>query len=219
VTPPSSGSEAGRESEEAPGVVIRDKRRLDPVTGELREVAGAPASATPAGQPVEAADDSGQVAELTADLQRLSAEYANYRRRIDRDRLASAELATAAVLQSLLPVLDDIDLARQHDDLTGAFAAVAEQLAGTLAKAGLTGFGEVGDHFDPNRHEAVMYSVSADVDQPTCVVIMRRGYALGERLLRPAMVAVAEPSELAEPSEPAEPSQPSDPPPAQPTDD
>ncbi len=180
------------DNNEPPGVVIRDKRRLDPVTGELREVAGAAAPAGPAAGPVAEATD--QVVELTADLQRLSAEYANYRRRVERDRLASAELATAAVLHALLPVLDDIDRARRHDDLSGAFGAVAEQLEGTLAKVGLTGFGEVGDHFDPNRHEAVMHSISVEVDQPTCVDVMRRGYALGERLLRPAMVAVAEPA-------------------------
>ncbi|MDT4950116.1 MAG: molecular chaperone GrpE, partial [Pseudonocardiales bacterium] len=174
-------------------MVIRDKRRLDPVTGELREVAGAAAPTAPADPVAAAIEADDRVVELTADLQRLSAEYANYRRRVERDRLASAELATAAVLHSLLPGLDDIDRARQHGDLTGAFAAVAEKLEGALGKAGLTGFGDAGDSFDPNRHEAVMHSVSAEVDVPTCVAVMRRGYSLGERLLRPAMVAVAEP--------------------------
>ncbi len=194
------------DDEDAPPVVVRDKRRLDPVTGELREVVGA---AAPAAPPARAAADEAAgpaddgippAAELVADLQRLSAEYANYRRRVERDRLASAELATAAVLMALLPVLDDVDRARQHDDLSGAFAAVAEQLAGTLTKVGLTAFGEVGDGFDPTRHEAVMHSTSPDVGTATCVQVMRRGYALGERLLRPALVAVAEPAH--QPTEP-----------------
>jgi molecular chaperone GrpE len=184
--------------EEVPRVVIRDKRRIDPDTGELREEASTGASSGVAGRP-PAPDLAQQLAERTADLQRVSAEYANYRRRVDRDRLASAEQATAGVLLALLPILDTIDRARQHGDLTGAFAAVAEQLEGTLDKIGLTTFGEPGDGFDPNRHEAVMHSTSPDVDQPTCVEVMRRGHAFGERLLRPAMVAVAEPEHVSQP--------------------
>ena len=193
----SDAAREDREQEEAPRVVIRDKRRLDPDTGKLREVADA--SATSEGPTASGpADLKQELAERTADLQRISAEYANYRRRVDRDRLTSAELATAGVLAALVPVLDNIDRAREHDDLKGAFAAVAEELEGTLGKLGLIGFGEVGDPFDPNRHEAVMHSTSPDVDQPTCVEVMRRGYALGERLLRPAMVAVADPEPAAE---------------------
>jgi len=134
-----------------------------------------------------------QLDERTADLQRTAAEYANYRRRSERDRAAAAEGATALVLATLLPVLDDIERARQHGDLTGAFASVAEQLVQTLTKLGLTAFGEVGDAFDPNLHEAVTHTVSAEVSRPTCVTVMRRGYSLGERLVRPAMVGVAEP--------------------------
>ncbi|MEP6696898.1 MAG: nucleotide exchange factor GrpE [Pseudonocardiales bacterium] len=189
------------EREEAPRVVIRDKRRLDPETGALREEVPVSAGASPeavGGPPVP--DLAQQLAERTADLQRLSAEYANYRRRVDRDRLASAEQAAAQVLSSLLPILDTIERARQHGDLTGAFAAVAEQLEATLDKIGLTTFGEPGDGFDPNRHEAVMHSTSPDVDQPTCVEVMRRGYSLGERLLRPAMVAVADPQAGGDPA-------------------
>ncbi|MDP9239227.1 MAG: nucleotide exchange factor GrpE [Actinomycetota bacterium] len=180
-----------REQEEVPRVVIRDKRRLDPQTGELREtVPGETPGAIP-DAPIS--DLARELTERTADLQRVSAEYANYRRRVDRDRLASAEQAAAQVLFALLPVLDTIDRARQHGDLIGAFAAAAEQLEGTLDKVGLTAFGEVGDSFDPTRHEAVMHSTSPDVEEPACVEIMRRGYSFGERLLRPAMVAVAEP--------------------------
>jgi molecular chaperone GrpE len=131
--------------------------------------------------------------ERTRDLQRITAEYANYRKRVDRDRGLVAEQATGNVLQALLPVLDDLDRARDHGDLTGPFAAVADQLTATLGKFGLTPFGGEGDPFDPTRHEAVTHSTSADVTEPTCVNVMRRGYLLGERLLRAALVAVADP--------------------------
>jgi molecular chaperone GrpE len=133
------------------------------------------------------------VEERTRDLQRITAEYANYRKRVDRDRSLVVEQATGNVLAALLPVLDDLDRAREHGDLTGPFAAVAEQLTAALTKFGLTPFGSVGDTFDPMRHEAVTHTTSADVTEPTCVGVMRRGYLLGERLLRPALVAVADP--------------------------
>jgi len=131
--------------------------------------------------------------ERLRDLQRVTAEYANYRRRVERDRGAVVEQATGLVITALLPILDDLDRAREHDDLVGPSAAMAEQLNAALAKFGLTGFGEVGDGFDPTRHEAVAHQTSADVTVPTCVGVMRRGYQLGERLLRPALVAVADP--------------------------
>ncbi|MDI6102885.1 nucleotide exchange factor GrpE [Actinoplanes sp. NEAU-A12] len=131
--------------------------------------------------------------ERTHDLQRVTAEYANYRKRVDRDRGAAAEQTTGKVLTDLLPVLDDIDRAREHGDLVGPFASVAEQLTAVTGKLGLVAFGEKGDPFDPNRHEAVAHQTSADVAEPTCVEVMRRGYTLGERLLRPALVAVADP--------------------------
>ncbi|BCY04998.1 nucleotide exchange factor GrpE [Actinoplanes sp. L3-i22] len=131
--------------------------------------------------------------ERTHDLQRVTAEYANYRKRVDRDRGAAAEQTTGAVLTALLPVLDDIDRAREHGDLVGPFASVAEQLTAVTGKLGLVAFGEKGDPFDPNRHEAVAHQTSADVTEPSCIEVMRRGYTLGERLLRPAMVAVADP--------------------------
>ncbi|MEU4621073.1 nucleotide exchange factor GrpE [Actinoplanes sp. NPDC023801] len=134
-----------------------------------------------------------ELEERTHDLQRVSAEYANYRKRVDRDRGAAAEQTTGKVLTDLLPILDDIDRAREHGDLVGPFASVAEQLTVVTGKLGLAAFGEKGDPFDPNRHEAVAHQTSADVDEPTCVEVMRRGYTLGERLLRPAMVAVADP--------------------------
>ena len=97
------------------------------------------------------------------------------------------------MLAALLPVLDDLDRAREHGDLVGPFAGVAEQLTAALGKFGLVAFGEKGDPFDPTRHEAVAHLTSTEVQEPTCVDVMRRGYQLGERLLRPAMVAVADP--------------------------
>lgn len=131
--------------------------------------------------------------ERTRDLQRVSAEYANYRKRVDRDRNLVQEQATGGVLTALLPILDDLDRAREHGDLVGPFGSVADQLTAALGKFGLTAFGEQGDPFDPTRHEAVAHQTSADVTEPTCVQVMRRGYQLGERLLRPALVAVADP--------------------------
>jgi molecular chaperone GrpE len=131
--------------------------------------------------------------ERTRDLQRVTAEYANYRKRVDRDRGVVAEQTTGAVLAALLPVLDDLDRARDHGDLVGPFGSVAEQLIAALGKFGLNAFGEKGDPFDPTRHEAVAHLTSADVTEPTCIDVMRRGYLLGDRLLRPALVAVADP--------------------------
>ncbi|WP_425411381.1 nucleotide exchange factor GrpE [Longispora albida] len=133
--------------------------------------------------------------ELTRDLQRVTAEYANYRKRVDRDRGVVAEQATGAVLAALLPILDDLDRARDHGDLVGPFGSVAEQITGAVTKFGLVSFGEKGDPFDPTRHEAVAHFTSPEVTEPTCVDVMRRGYLLGERLLRPAMVAVADPAD------------------------
>ncbi|GFJ79765.1 hypothetical protein Phou_039450 [Phytohabitans houttuyneae] len=104
-----------------------------------------------------------------------------------------AEQATGLVISALLPVLDDLDRAREHGDLVGPFAAVSEQLVAALGKFGLTAFGEKGDPFDPTRHEAVAHRTSSEVTEPTCVEVMRRGYLLGDRLLRAALVAVADP--------------------------
>ncbi len=131
--------------------------------------------------------------ERTRDLQRVSAEYANYRKRVERDRAAVVEQATGLVISALLPILDDLDRAREHGDLVGPSAVLAEQLNAAMAKFGLTGFGDIGDVFDPTRHEAVAHQTSAEVTEPTCVAVMRRGYLLGDRLLRAAMVAVADP--------------------------
>jgi molecular chaperone GrpE len=155
----------------------------------------------PAGEQFETAQPLGaelqslraELDERTGDLQRVSAEFANYRKRVDRDRALTAEQATGNVLAALLPVLDDLDRARDHGDLVGPFGAVADQLSTALSKFGLTPFGSKGEPFDPTRHEAVAHLTSAEVTEPTCVDVMRRGYLLGERLLRPALVAVADP--------------------------
>ncbi|MEJ2869734.1 nucleotide exchange factor GrpE [Actinomycetospora sp. OC33-EN08] len=130
--------------------------------------------------------------ERTEDLKRLSAEYANYRRRVDRDREATVSGAKAQIAGELLTVLDDVERARQHGDLTGAFKVVADRLTETLNRAGLGGFGEVGDAFDPAVHEAVAHGTSAEVDGPTVTTVMRRGYRFGEKVLRPAMVEVTD---------------------------
>ena len=138
-----------------------------------------------------------KLAERTADLQRVQAEYANYRKRVDRDRAAVREQALASVVAELLPVLDDIGRAREHGELTGGFKAVAEALEAAAGKLGLTTFGKAGEAFDPNVHEALMHSYSADVTEPTCVQVLQPGYKVGERILRPARVAVAEPTDPA----------------------
>ncbi|GAA5177074.1 hypothetical protein GCM10023322_00830 [Rugosimonospora acidiphila] len=168
------------------------------VVGEVIEPSEAPEAAfaaEPSSGPLgaELAALRAELDERVRDLQRVTAEYANYRKRVDRDRALVGEQATGGVLVALLPVLDDLDRAREHGDLVGPFGSVAEQLLGSLTKFGLTAFGEKGDPFDPTVHEAVAHLTSADVAEPTCVDILRRGYLLGERLLRPALVAVADP--------------------------
>ncbi len=179
-------------------VIVRDKRRLDPESGELR-APSAPAAAPETAESIAAEEDK-LAAELTADLQRVSAEYANYRKRVDRDRVAVAEMATAGLLTGLLPILDDIDLARDHGDLTGPFAAVAEKLSSYVSKLGLEQFGEPGEPFDPAVHEALMQAEpDPDASVATCAQVLQKGYRLSAgRVLRPARVSVAEPGSPAE---------------------
>ncbi|MBA3266288.1 MAG: nucleotide exchange factor GrpE, partial [Nocardioidaceae bacterium] len=136
------------------------------------------------------------LAERTADLQRLQAEYVNYKRRVDRDREVARDMAKVSVLTALLPVLDDIGRAREHGELTGGFKAVAESLERVVTGLGLVPFGEVGEAFDPHRHEALMHSYSDEVSGPRCQAILQVGYQFGERVVRPARVAVAEPTEV-----------------------
>ena len=136
-----------------------------------------------------------ELAERTEDLLRVSAEYANYRRRVDRDRVLIGEMAQERLVLDLLPVMDDIDRAREHGDLTGAFKSTADRLSGVLDRAGVEAYGQVGDSFDPGQHEAVLHSESDDVSVPTCTHVMRRGYRRGDRVLRAAMVGVADPAQ------------------------
>jgi molecular chaperone GrpE len=159
-----------------------------------RPAAGEAATGEPGG-PEGGRDIAALLAERTADLQRVSAEYANYRKRVDRDRLVVREQALANVLVALLPVLDDIGRAREHGELSGGFKSVAESLESTVTKLGLVSFGTEGEPFDPNVHEALTHSYSAAVTEPTCVHILQPGYKVGERIVRPARVAVAEPAE------------------------
>ncbi|WP_426364668.1 nucleotide exchange factor GrpE [Streptomyces sp. E-08] len=133
------------------------------------------------------------LAERTADLQRLQAEYQNYRRRVERDRVTVKEIAVASLLAELLPVLDDVGRARDHGELVGGFKSVAESLETVVAKMGLQQFGKEGEPFDPTIHEALMHSYAPDVTETTCVAILQPGYRIGERTIRPARVAVAEP--------------------------
>jgi molecular chaperone GrpE len=172
-------------------------------SGPAAGVSNGPAPGAPGPAQDADADLAGRLAERTADLQRLQAEYANYRKRVDRDRMAVREQALANVLTELLPVLDDIGRAREHGELTGGFKSVAESLESAAVKLGLVSYGEDGDPFDPNLHEALMHSYSADVTEPTAVRILQPGYKVGDRILRPARVAVAEPGEPQEPGEPA----------------
>lgn len=173
--------------------VIRDNRKIDPETGQARTSAPAP-EPEPQVQETEN-NDAGLLAERTADLQRLQAEYTNYRRRVERDRIAVREQAVASALSELLPVLDDIGRARDHGEVTGGFAKVAESLEAAVTKLGLTSYGQKGDPFDPMIHEALMHSYSPDVTEPTCIDVLQPGYRIGERVLRPARVAVAEPED------------------------
>jgi len=217
------------------GPVIRDNRRIDPVTGQAKRgkhAASQPAGTTGAGRPgpgaarhEREAEDAGttpadevsplegapapapappsspaarqlqiQLAERTADLQRLQAEYANYRKRVDRDRATVREHAVAAALSELLPVLAAIGPARQHGELSGGFKSVADSLQAAVGKLGLVSYGQRGDAFDPKIHEALTHTYSPDVAEDTCVEIFQPGYKVGERILRPARVAVAAPA-------------------------
>ena len=227
------------------GPVIRNNRRIDPVTGQPRRGkhaasqpvgtsgAGRPgpagpqarpgrtdeeagitdegtgndeiSGAAPAFTPSKGAKDSGpaessavkelqnQLAERTADVQRLQAEYANYRKRVDRDRATVREHAVAGALGELLPVLDAISQAREHGELSGGFKSVADSLQAAVGKLGLVSYGQRGDAFDPKIHEALSYTDSPDVAEDTCVEIFQPGYKVGERILRPSRVAVAAP--------------------------
>jgi len=216
------GAGAGHEASEVAdgegwsGPVVRDRRRLDPQTGRVREAyANAPGSAgtaaaseIPSAQTgpgsgtaeevsVELTEAKRVAEELLGDLQRLNAEYVNYRKRVDRDRDVARDGAVATVLEALLPVLDEVHLARQHGDLeSGPFASIADKLEAILAKFGLSRYGEPGEEFDPTVHEALMHTqaeLAEGTTSTTVVQVLQPGYRVGERVLRAARVAVADP--------------------------
>ena len=210
------------QGEEQPRVVIRDKRRIDPTSGAVRapagdEPAGAPPGArgeqmseqeTPvATQPAPApggedgnGDLARQLAERTEDLQRVTAEYANYRRRVDRDRSLVVDQAAERFAAQLFPIVDDIERARDHGDLEGPFKVVADRVLGLLDGLGVESFGVAGDPFDPALHEAVIHDTSAEVSVPTATTVLRQGFRRGDRVLRTAMVAVTDPETPATPA-------------------
>jgi molecular chaperone GrpE len=178
-------------------VTVTDKRRIDPETGEVRHV---PPGATPGGTaPGHSAGGKAdktvdKVAELTADLQRVQADFANYRKRALRDQQAAADRAKAAVVSQLLGVLDDLDRARKHGDLeSGPLKSVADKLDSALSGVGLTAFGAEGEDFDPVLHEAVQHEGDGGQgSKPVIGTVMREGYKLGEHVLRHALVGVVD---------------------------
>jgi molecular chaperone GrpE len=167
-------------------IVVHDKRRVDPSTGEVR----------PEAEPLAPQGVSSREEELLADLQRVTAEYANYRKRVDRDRAEVVEHATIRLLESLLPLLDAIELARQHGDLEGAFKGVGEGLEQVAERQGLERLGKEGDPFDPVVHHALLQAPEdPTVDFPVVAQVLQPGWRLRSgRVLRPAGVAVAEPA-------------------------
>jgi len=141
----------------------------------------------------EAKKELDPVAALTEDLQRLQAEYSNYKKRVDRDRALAGEYATSTVLTEFLPILDDLDRALEHGELTGGFKAIADQILNATKKLGLEKFGETPSSFDPNIHEALMHDTSSEVKETTVTKILQPGYKYRERILRPARVVVTDP--------------------------
>lgn len=195
-------------------VTVTDKRRIDPETFEVRdeqrtEEAEAPAAeATESAPEPETEETEGQsqeakeLAERTADLQRVTAEFANYRRRAEAQRLAAAEEAKAAVAAKFLDVLDDLDRARAHGDLeTGPLKALSDKLTGVFDSLGLAAFGEEGESFDPELHEAVQ--MEGDGNHPVLGAVLRKGYRFGERVLRHAMVTVTDGDPADTPEQPS----------------
>ena len=179
-------------------VTVTDKRRIDPETGEIREQATGPAPSGPAPEAAAAgaaqradASESDEIDELRSTLQRVKAEYDNYRKRALRDQQLVAERTKVAVVTQLLPVLDDLDRARSHGDLeSGPLKSVADKLATALEGLGLSGFGDEGDEFDPGLHEAVQHE--GEGTHPIVGAVMRRGYKVGDQVVRHALVGVVD---------------------------
>ncbi|THA36526.1 nucleotide exchange factor GrpE [Streptomyces sp. A1277] len=181
ATPEDAEPKAATPSEEEAAAPAGDANQITALTAQLDQARSA-------------------LTERTGDLQRLQAEYQNYRRRVERDRVTVKEIAVANLLSELLPVLDDVGRAREHGELVGGFKSVAESLETVVAKLGLQQFGKEGEPFDPTIHEALMHSYAPDVTETTCVAILQPGYRIGERTIRPARVAVAEPQPGAAPA-------------------
>ncbi|MGO8967648.1 MAG: nucleotide exchange factor GrpE [Mycobacterium sp.] len=177
-------------------VTVTDKRRIDPETGEVRHVASgaAPSGAASGAFAGETPEEADKAAELLGDLQRVQADFANYRKRALRDQEATAERAKAAVVSQLLGVVDDLERARSHGDLdSGPLKSVADKLFGALTGLGLSAFGAEGDDFDPALHEAVQHEGDgSEGSTPVIGTIMRRGYKLGDQVLRHALVGVVD---------------------------
>ena len=174
-------------------VTVTDKRRIDPDTGEIREQPSGPAptGSAPEGFADESPEEAGKAAELLGDLQRVQADFANYRKRALRDQQVAGERAKASVITQLLPVLDDLDRARSHGDLeAGPLKSVADKLATALEGLGLSGFGDEGDDFDPALHEAVQHE--GEGTHPVIGTVMRRGYRIGDQVVRHALVGVVD---------------------------
>ena len=181
-----NASELNEESSE--GVKISDKRRIDPQTGQPRDESAANQNS---GETSSETPD--KVSELTADLQRITAEYANYRKRVDRDRELIRDMSTSVALEQLIPILDDISRAREHGDLTGTFSTVADALSTVTKRLGLVEFGKVDEDFDPSIHEALSTMEDESVQSQKVGTVAQVGYKVGERILRPARVVVKQP--------------------------
>jgi len=196
------GTDEAVEPTTAPAAPTQDADAgAEQVQAEQEAVAAQePAGSQPTSEAAPQSGDATLAAERLADLQRLQAEYVNYKRRVDRDRAVVQERAAQSVIEALLPVLDDIHAAREHGDLAGGpFASIADKLESTLGKFGLERYGAVGEEFDPVRHEALMHTAwPADGSVPaaestTVVQVLQPGYRAGEQVLRAARVAVADP--------------------------
>lgn len=190
--------EDAADDRETPITVPDDLSGLDQTTGQPD-----PQDAASAAQGDEVAQYKALAAERTADLQRLQAEYVNYKRRVDRDRDLARATGTEKVLIELLPVLDAVAMADAHGELTGGFKMVADELQKITGKHGLVAFGVVGDEFDPHRHEALMHQPLPGATTTCVSAVMQQGYQLGDRVLRPARVAVSDPDPDANPDAPA----------------
>jgi molecular chaperone GrpE len=196
---PRSGS-ASADPEEGPHVV--DKRKIDPTTYEVREGAAAAHEAlepiSPTAEAIAeaqelAAERLDQLQRAQADLYNLDQRYNAYVKRTRGELAQAADRGAAALAEALIPVLDDVELARRHGELTGPFQSVAERLEATLVRFGVERYGAAGEEFDPTVHEALMHGHSPDVTTTTVQEVLQPGYRTADRVLRPARVSVVDP--------------------------